>query len=199
MSPTVQLECIGCSLCIDACDEIMVKIDRPKGLIAFDTDANVQRRQAGEPARFNLIRPRTVIYAVLLCVVSLIMLFSLLNRQTLDMNVLRDRQPNYVTLSDGSVRNGYTIKVLNKETRPRTFSLSADILPSPTIDLAGQRHDADVTLNVPADDTMDFRIFLTESQIQALDQKTDFNFMLTDKDTGETQMTRAIFISGGPK
>jgi polyferredoxin len=115
------------------------------------------------------------------------------------MNVLRDRQPNYVTLSDGSVRNGYTIKVLNKETTARAFSLSADVLPSPIINLAGQRHNADVTLQVPADDTMDFRIYLTESDLQALDQKTDFNFVLKDLETGEVEMTRAIFISGGPE
>jgi len=195
----LQLECIGCSLCIDACDEIMVKVDRPKGLIAFDTDANVKRREAGEKSRFNLIRPRTVIYALLFCAVGTVMLVSLLNRQTLDMNVLRDRQPNYVTLSDGSVRNGYTIKVLNKETEERDFTLSADILPSPSISLAGQRHDADVTLNVPADDTMDFKIYLSESALTGLDQKTDFNFVLKDKKTGEITKTRAIFISGGPK
>ena len=195
----LQLECIGCSLCIDACDEIMVKVDRPKGLIAFDTDANVKRREAGEKNRYNLIRPRTVIYAILFCAVGLVMLYSLLNRQTLDMNVLRDRQPNFVTLSDGSVRNGYTIKVLNKETSQREFSLSVDVFPSPIINLAGQRHDEEVTLSVPADYTMDFRVFLSESDLTGLSQKTDFNFVLTDKATGETQTTRAIFISGGPK
>lgn len=195
----LQLECIGCALCIDACDEIMVKIDRPKGLIAFDTDTNVQRRMAGEPARYNLIRPRTVLYVVLFIAVGLLMLYSLMTRSMLDMNVLRDRNPNYVSLSDGSVRNGYTIKVLNKETTTGVFTLRADGLPSPVITVAGQRHDADVLLTVPADDTFDFKVYLAESQIAGLDQKTDFNFILEEQNTGKSVQTRAIFISGGPK
>ncbi len=195
----LQLECIGCSLCIDACDEIMEKIDRPKGLIAFDTDANIQRRLKGEKSRFNLIRPRTVIYAVLFSVVGLIMLVALINRQTLDMNVLRDRQPNYVMLSDGSVRNGYTIKVLNKAAEPRELTLIAEQLPSPVIAVAGQRQDEEIVLNAPADETIDFKVYVSESQITGLDQKSDFTFRLVDRTTGEVTSARAIFISGGPK
>ena len=195
----LQLECIGCSLCIDACDEIMEKVDRPKGLIAFDTDANVQRRMQGEKTRFNLIRPRTIIYAVLFTVVGCLMLYALLTRSTLDMNVLRDRQPNYVQLSDGAVRNGYTLKVLNKSTQARSLTLNVDTLPSPKITFAGQRSDAVIALNVPADDTMEFKLYIAESDISALAQKTDFIMTLTDKETGDITTTRAIFISGGPK
>ena len=195
----LQLECIGCSLCIDACDEIMVKIDRPKGLIAFDTDANVQRRLQGKKSRFNLIRPRTIIYAILFAAVGGIMLFALLTRSTLDMNVLRDRQPNYVTLSDGSIRNGYTIKILNKAVEPRQLMLKADTLPSPLIAVAGQRNVANIVLDVPADETIDFRVFVSESDISGLAQKTDFNFTLMDKATGDITTARAIFISRGPK
>jgi cytochrome c oxidase accessory protein FixG len=195
----LQLECIGCSLCIDACDEIMVKIDRPKGLIAFDTDANVKRRMAGEKSRFNLIRPRTIIYTILFTAVGSIMLYALVNRTTLDMNVLRDRQPNYVTLSDGSIRNGYTIKVLNKATETRRLSLTIDTLPSAFISVAGQRNNGPVMLDVPADETLDFKIYVTEPKISDLMQKTDFNFKITDEVTGDISTARAIFISGGPK
>ncbi|WP_418152382.1 cytochrome c oxidase accessory protein CcoG [Litorimonas sp. RW-G-Af-16] len=195
----LQLECIGCSLCIDACDEIMEKIDRPKGLIAFDTDANVQRRLKGEPSRFNLVRPHTVIYAVLFAAVGVLMLYSLLTRSTLNMNVLRDRQPNYVQLSDGSIRNGYTIKILNKETTDRTFKLAVDTLPSPVVTIAGQRSDASLEFKVPADETSDFKIYIAESDILGLDQKTDFNFLLEDIETGNRTTAKAIFISGGPK
>lgn len=195
----LQLECIGCSLCIDACNEIMVKVDRPKGLIAFDTDANVQRRLNGEPTRINLIRPRTVIYAVLFIGVGALMLYALLNRVTLDLNVLRDRQPNYVTLSDGSIRNGYTIKILNKATEPRQLRLKSDTLPSPVIRVAGQAQNDEIILNVPADQTLDFRVTLAEDDIFSLQQKTDFNFILEDLLTGDKATSRAIFISGGPK
>jgi len=195
----LQLECIGCSLCIDACDEIMVKIDRPKGLIAFDTDANVQRRIRGEPSRFNLVRARTVIYGVLFAVVGSIMLYALLTRSTLDMNVLRDRQPNYVQLSDGAIRNGYTIKVLNKATRDRLFTIETAGLPGPVISIAGQGQEVGNVLAVPADETMDFKVYVAESDISGLNQKTDFNFVLRDVGSDDTTSSRAIFISKGPK
>ena len=59
-----QLECINCGLCIDACDEIMDKVGRPRGLIAYDTDAAVAAR-AGWASRpvYKLVRPRTIYYA----------------------------------------------------------------------------------------------------------------------------------------
>ncbi len=195
----LQLECIGCSLCIDACDDIMVKVGRPKGLIAFDTDENVQRRQEGEPTKLNLLRPRTVIYVILLAGLGGGMLYSLLNRVTLDMNVLRDRQPNYVQLSDGSIRNGYTIKVLNKATQIRRLSLSIDTLSGPVITVAGQRGEGEPVFEVVADKTTDFKLYIASNDVSGLEQETNFEMTLTDLDTGDVTSARAIFISGGPK
>lgn len=195
----LQLECIGCSLCIDACNEIMDKVERPRGLIAFDTDANVQRRMRGEKARFNLVRPRTVIYAVLFGAVGGLMLYSLITRSTLDMNVLRDRQPNYVELADGSIRNGYTIKILNKETSERQFRLSIDTLPSPDLTIAGQRQSNSPIFTVRADETMNFKIYIAEDDVSGLPAKTNFNLTLEDIESGNSTTTRAIFITSGPK
>jgi len=177
----------------------MEKIGRPKGLIAYDTDKNVKCRQAGEKSRFNLIRPRTIVYAVLVTLVATLMLYSLLTRSTLDMNVLRDRQPNFVTLSDGSVRNGYTVKVLNKATHARRVEFSIDSLPDPVITVAGQARDSATIFDVPADETMDFKIYIAAPDVSDLSQKSDFNMMLKDLDSGETTRSRAIFISGDPK
>ncbi|MGJ8562559.1 MAG: cytochrome c oxidase accessory protein CcoG [Alphaproteobacteria bacterium] len=195
----LQLECIGCSLCIDACDEIMVKIDRPKGLIAFDTDANVQRRMEGKKSRYNLVRPRTVIYAVLFAAVGLGMLYSLMNRTVLDMNVLRDRQPNYVTLSDGSVRNGYTIKILNKASEPRELNLAVEGLPDSIITVAGQSNTLGPVLRVDADETIDYRVTVTVPNASGLEQKSNYEFTMKDITSGESTRQRAIFISSGPK
>src|SRR3546814_2196200 len=62
----LQLECIGCGLCIDACDEVMGKVGRPLRLIDFVSDVNVARRAGGQPTIRKLVRARTVIYAALL-------------------------------------------------------------------------------------------------------------------------------------
>ena len=103
-----QMECITCALCIDACDDVMAKIDRPKGLISYDTLANMDRRAQGKPARLRLVRPRTIMYAAFICIVGAVMLYALATRSVLALDVLRDRNPLYVTLSNGDIRNGYT-------------------------------------------------------------------------------------------
>ena len=122
----MQLECIQCALCIDACDEIMDRVERPRGLIAYDTFRNQERRQAGEPQRLNLLRPRTLVYMAALAIVGLIMLVALINRSTLELSVLPDRNPLFVTLADGSIRNGYELKIVNKEHEERIFRIDVE-------------------------------------------------------------------------
>ena len=109
-----QLECINCGLCIDACDDIMVKVGRPTGLIAYDTDAAVAARSRGEKPKHRLLRPRTLYYGVALGIVSGLMVWGFLGRKQLEVHALRDRNPAMVRLSDGAVRNGYTLKIANR-------------------------------------------------------------------------------------
>ena len=118
-----QLECINCALCIDACDETMKKIGRPLGLIDYDTDKNLERRQAGRKEQIRLIRTRTILYAALIAAVGALILFGLTSRATMEVNVLRDRTPPFVTLSDGSIRNAYTVKIINKANSARDFNI----------------------------------------------------------------------------
>ena len=190
----LQLECIGCALCIDACNVIMDKIERPRGLIAYDTEVNVKARECGSSTRTRLIRPRTIIYAVLLAIVSAIMVAGLMGRSTLDINVLRDRQPNFVSLSDGSVRNGYTLKIMNKDTAPRTLEIGATGLPSPAIRIIGQ---TGVQVEVPADDTVSFRVLITENDLAALDNRVDYKVFVRDVITDTTSSASTVFVSGG--
>jgi cytochrome c oxidase accessory protein FixG len=116
-----QLECINCGLCADACDEIMDRVGRPRGLIAYDTDAAVAARARKEPAVYKLVRPRTLYYAAALSFVSVLMLWGLTHRSVLDLHVLRDRNPMYVRMQDGSVRDGYTLKIANRSFYPKTL------------------------------------------------------------------------------
>ena len=201
----LQLECIGCALCIDACDEIMVKIGRPKGLIAFDTGINIQRRQDGKKSAYHLIRARTIAYALIILAVGAVMLYGLMHRSVLDMNVLRDRIPNYVTLSDGSVRNGYTVKVLNKQAKPLTLTIEAinllDNGDGLTISVVGQTHHAaPIILTVPANETINYKLYLAIKDISSLSDREDFVFRITEiSDTTNTQQTPTVFVTGKDK
>lgn len=188
-----QLECIGCALCIDACDDIMGKIGRPKGLIAYDTDQNIERRLAGEKPRFDFIRPRTVLYTVLILAVSGLMLFGLINRTELSLDAYRDRAPNYVILSDGTVRNGYTLTVVNKANESRVLNLALEGDPAFAMRVLGADASA---LEVGPDQTRDFRIFLALPR-EAVDAPSEMiAFVVTDPVTGETARTASAFQTG---
>jgi cytochrome c oxidase accessory protein FixG len=154
-----QLECIQCALCIDACDEIMAKVGRPQKLIAYDTYRNLQAEEHGGRAPFKLIRPRTMLYAGLFVLVSIIMLFGLSQKTVLDVNVVPDRNPLFVQLQDGGIRNGYTVRLMNKRQETRSFKLSIANMPEARISFVGIEGDAPL-LEVKPDDVRSVKAYV---------------------------------------
>ncbi len=188
-----QLECIQCALCIDACNDIMAKVGRPKGLIAYDTIANQEAAAIGKTAPLQIIRPRTVLYAGLIAFVGLVMLVALSFRTTLEVNVLHDRNPPFVLLSDGGVRNGYVVKILNKLHEPHTYKLEARGINDAQIVILGVDNIAGV--KVSTDDLRELRVYLTvpKDKLPALGESTNFSFVVKDVDTGHEVARRTLF------
>jgi len=196
----LQLECINCALCIDACDDVMVRIGQPKGLIAYDTDANVERRLKGKKARFRFIRPRTVFYAAVLAVVSAIMVVGLSTRRTVDLDVLRDRNPNFVTLADGAIRNAYTLKLMNRFGAPRDFVLSVSAVNAQRINVIGvDNASPPVRLAVEGDKVRSLRVLVTVARKDLHGGSQPINFALTDTASGEKRSVDTVFVSGTPR
>jgi cytochrome c oxidase accessory protein FixG len=177
-----QLECIQCALCIDACNEIMDKVGRPRGLIAYDTCRNLDA--AGTyTVPINLLRPRAILYAAAMVFVGLVMLTALLLRPDLDVNVLHDRNPLYVKLSDGGLRNGYTIKLLNKLYEPRSFSIGVAGLPGAALSVIGHDQESRPVVTVPPDQLQSLRLYITldREAVAALPETaTEFSIVVTD-------------------
>jgi len=197
-----QLECIQCALCIDACNDIMAKIGRPKGLIAYDTIANQEAMACGKTAPLQIIRPRTMLYAALIAVVGLVMLVALSFRTTLEVNVLRDRNPPFVQLSDGGVRNGYVIKILNKLHEPHTYSLEVRGLPEARLSILG--HEAKPEFTVATDDLRELRVYVTliKDKLTSVGDSTAISFVVRDVKTGQEVARKSLFqkaANGEPK
>ncbi|MEM8800484.1 MAG: cytochrome c oxidase accessory protein CcoG [Pseudomonadota bacterium] len=160
-----QLECIQCALCIDACDDVMDKIDRPRGLIGYETIKHAQARVAGqEKPQVKLIRPRTVLYSTLIAIIGVIMLTGLITRADVDISIQKERNPIFVTLSDGSVRNGYTLRILNKAYRERRFAVTVTGLAGArlTNPLSGETDTVFVT--APQDNAQTVKLFVSLSR-----------------------------------
>lgn len=130
----LQLECIGCGLCVDACNDIMAKLDRPRGLIAWDTVRNLAAR--GQAGRARLLRPRSLLYVGLLAVIGTLLLASMVLRDRVDLAVERERAPDYVLLSDGTVRDAYTLRIENRTQRAAAFALAVEGLDGAQMRLA---------------------------------------------------------------
>jgi cytochrome c oxidase accessory protein FixG len=153
-----SLGCIQCGLCIDACDTVMAKLRRPTRLIAYDTDVNIRRRQEGLTVTSRIVRPRTLLYSVVIVAVGAIMLWVLATRAPTSVNVLHDRNPEYVLLSDGGVRNAYTLRILNKHADTRRFAVSVEGLAGAGLDVIGATEEAgQLVVDVGPDQTREVR------------------------------------------
>ena len=196
-----QLECIGCGLCIDACNDVMQRVGRPKNLIAYDSISRQNARARGETARYRLVRFRTLAYLALLLVVGIAIIYTLWARPKLEFNVLRDRNPLYVTLSDGSIRNGYTVKILNKLHDEQGYSLDIDGLPGAAITVVGQNAaSASVFLNAAPDTVTAYRVYVRLPKDILAGESTPFSFVLSQYPAApgaETTHHQTVFR--GPK
>jgi cytochrome c oxidase accessory protein FixG len=217
----LQLECITCALCIDACDGVMDKTGREKGLIAYSTlkdyNFNMAIATAGntapiDPARvrdsdgrfhdkvrhFNwrvIFRPRIVLYTVLWSLIGVGLLIALATRDRLQLDVLHDRNPQYVLESDGSIRNGYTIKILNMIAEPRLFTLSISGLPGAGMTVATDPlpKGRSFGVQVDADTVHKIKVFVTVKEDQLPSSPEEFNIKVEYPFTGEVAEYRATF------
>ncbi len=190
----LQMECITCALCIDACNDVMDKVDLPRGLISYDTYAGQFDANPNKKLKVRFIRPRTIAYSLILVLVGSIMLFTLLNRSILEVNVIRDRNPLFVTLSDGSIRNGYTVKILNKTHDTHRYRITAEGLQGlqSWLQLDGPQ-DHDLVVTVPEDSVSSVKMFLSAPADSLASKTEDVDVIVTDLDTGQVEIQTTSF------
>ncbi len=189
----LQMECIACGLCVDACNNIMDKVELPRGLIRYDTVNHMEAEIKGGDEKFNILRRRTIYYALILAIVGGSLIYALTNRSLLELHVLRDRNPLFVQLSSGAIRNGYTIKILNKTHENRTYKLSTSGVDGAFIDVkSASGADAD-SLYVPADSVGAYHIFVSANVDPA--SPRDIIFKIIDDRLEFSSEYKSIFIS----
>lgn len=157
----LQMECIACGLCIDACDNIMEKVGLPKGLIRYDT-----LNHLNDPIpqkKFRLLQPRTFYYSFILILVSGLMLYSLINKPTIETSLVQERNPLFIILSDGSVRNVYNLKIINKTHQAKNFKIS---LAKPNFGTLKIVNYDENNIIVPAETALDFRTMVSFSPLE---------------------------------
>jgi cytochrome c oxidase accessory protein FixG len=143
-----QLECTNCTACIDACDHIMEKVDRPKGLIRYASEYNIQTGQKfGWTTRMKL-------YTVILFALVGLESFLLVTRTDVDATIMRTRGVLFNTEPDGRINNLYNIKIINKTAE------DLDVILRVPIDGAEIRTIGNQGLKVKGDSLLDGEFFL---------------------------------------
>ncbi|MHC0052398.1 cytochrome c oxidase accessory protein CcoG [Actibacterium sp. D379-3] len=156
-----QLACITCALCIDACDDVMAKIGKPRGLIDYMALTDEPRERAGIAPKSiwkHVFRVRTILYTALWSAVGIGLLVALFIRSDIDLTVSPVRNPTFVTLSDGTIRNTYDVRLRNKQGEDRAFSIKVTADAPFGVALEGSQ---DHTVIVPADATKLQRVYIT--------------------------------------
>jgi len=180
----LQMECVGCSNCVDACDEVMARLGWEAGLIRYDS------RNGFAGARRRVLRPRVALYAVLGAIGLAVATYSVASRASFEVRALRTRGMPY-TIEGSAIRNLFHVRVENKRPEERAFAIAlADPLPGapradvviaqPAITLAGM---GDATVPV----------FATAA---LADYREPFTIALavTEVESGKRQLLKMRFI-----
>ena len=194
-----QVECIGCALCIDACDDVMARIGKPRGLIDYMTlaDEKLQAEQSSLKEMVQrLIRPRVILYAMLWSGMGIALIVALLLRPSLEFSISPVRSPLFVTLTDGSIRNSYQVRIKNRHGEEAVFKVGLPEESPFTIRLEGSD---DLTTAVAADQTGLRRVYVTapKGSEEARGGRVDIEFWIEDIGASERKTNSTTFHGAG--
>lgn len=185
-----QEGCITCALCLDACDSIMEKVGRPKGLIRYESLEGLEGKESVPIIK----RPRVWVYSVILLFALSGIMYGLASIGSIDLTVLHNRQPLFVTQSDGSIQNRYRLKMLNKLKDPVEITITATGING--IQLSGV--DGSITLKPAAIAAHDVFLKLPKALLTA--ESVPVTFLISGvTSSGESFLSERESVFFGPK
>ncbi len=185
----LQYQCISCGLCVDACNHIMDSMKFPRGLIRYDSEINRASGQAGKP-NLSWLRLRTVGYGGFIVLMTALLVYTLATRTSFEYSVRQVRQPLYVQLTTGEIRNRYQIRLTNKTDHAQVYRFSAQGVPASAL-VFGEAN----TVKVRAGKTIMVMISVKLPPEKAIHTQY-FNFIITPEgDAGEMVRARARFYA----
>ena len=129
----LQYECIACAACIDVCNSVMTQVDRPINLIQYTTESSIEGKKT------RILRPRIVIYAVLLGLLFAGFMTALAMRSSIQFDILRDRNALYSVVGNDQIANSYTLKVMNKGHIDQRYRIEVEGLTDATVNVSNER------------------------------------------------------------
>jgi cytochrome c oxidase accessory protein FixG len=152
----MQYECIGCGACIDVCDPVMDKVGKPRGLIRYTTETALSKHLSHKEVVAHILRPRIVLYTVILLGIMVASAWSLATRVPLKVDVIRDRSLLAREADDGRIENVYNLKIMNTTEEPKRYALSVEGMEG--VEIVGEQivevrsaenHEVTIVVRVP--------------------------------------------------
>ena len=178
----LQYECIACAMCIDACDNIMDKMNYPRGLIRYSTENEILNKG------YHVVRPRTIVYSIILSVLVITMASAMLTRQPLILDVLRDRNTLYRDVGRNGIENSYTLRIVNKHNMDHDYVLSVRGLDGIAIQ-------TQTRLSIPAESVFTVPTAVTAPHEVAIGGRT-IEFVLESVDDNSIQVVEESRFRG---
>ncbi|MCC6157516.1 MAG: cytochrome c oxidase accessory protein CcoG [Deltaproteobacteria bacterium] len=166
----LQMECVHCTQCIDACDDIMTRLGKPVGLIRYTTKSEL----AGEPKK--ILRPRTIAYPLVMVAALSTFTYALASKSDTDLTMLRGLGAPYVELTPERISNQIRIKIVNRASIDREYRIELADLPEATM-IAPQN-----PLPVPAGKTVETSVFVTAPRSAFTSGERAVKFRIGDGD-----------------
>lgn len=116
----VQMECVGCTACIDACDEMMIKVNRPTGLIRYASENEIADKK-----KFHL-NFKVKGYSFILLLLLGVMTYLIASGKSIDTNITRAQGQLYTEQQDGKITNLYNAKIINKTNKPQSYKMKVE-------------------------------------------------------------------------
>lgn len=185
----LQLECIGCAACVDACDDIMVKLNRPKGLVRYDSLVGLKG------GKTKYLRPRTIFYTVLTLIGASVFVYRASHIEPLFANATRMSSGTAFNISNGVIRNQFMVRVINKRNEPSSYTFSVEGEVPPLLKVAGN----ETKLDLPAQGEELKSLVFTLPQA-AYQKPLKMAVRVTETSTGHSVATMPIeFVGPDPK
>ncbi len=122
----LQYECIGCAACIDVCDQVMDKVNLPRGLIRYSTENALARHLSRKEILAHIVRPRILLYTAILVLITGLATWFLVHRIPLKVDIIRDRSTLAREADDGSIENVFTLQLMNTEEQSHRYKITVD-------------------------------------------------------------------------
>ncbi|HET7774952.1 MAG TPA: cytochrome c oxidase accessory protein CcoG [Azospira sp.] len=119
----LQYECIGCSACIDGCDEVMDKVGYPRGLIRYSTENAMAKHLSKQEIMGHVIRPRILLYTVILAAITLTTAWFIAHRIPLKVDIIRDRGALARETDLGLIENTFTLRFMNTDEQSHRYRI----------------------------------------------------------------------------